>query len=54
MNNILNLIKIINVLFFKHILLTFEEYVCANVPSAEFSLSTGFEYNNFRIWLGYV
>ena len=41
-------------LFFKHILLIFEEYVCANVPSGEFTLSMGFEHNNFRIWLKYM
>lgn len=54
LNNILNLIQLINMLFFKHILLTFEECVCANVPSGEFALSMGFEHNNFRIWLKYI
>jgi hypothetical protein len=53
-NNILNVSKIMNMLFFQQILPEFKEYENANELLAEFALGLRFEYNNFRIWLEYI
>jgi hypothetical protein len=49
LDDIQNLIKIINMSYFEHILPTFLEYLYANGPLVGLVLDIGFEYNNLRI-----